>query len=92
MRQKARHLELLYALRHQPVGIDNDDIFRPPSYRLSYLKAVEFGEHRLMFRPRDSFDQTVLSPRLEVDPKPDYVRWIHDVFANCVATAFGQRS
>jgi transglutaminase-like putative cysteine protease len=38
-----------------------------------------------MFRPRDSFDQTLSSSRLEVDPKPEYVRWIHDVFGNCVA-------
>ncbi len=49
-----------------------------------YLRPVEFGEHRLMFRPRDSFDQTLLSSRPEVDPKPDYARWIHDVFGNCV--------
>lgn len=38
-----------------------------------------------MFRPRDSFDQTLLSSHLAVDPKPEYVRWIHDVFGNCVA-------
>lgn len=38
-----------------------------------------------MFRPRDSFDQTLLSSHLDVDPKPDYIRWIHDVFGNCVA-------
>ncbi|MVA25836.1 transglutaminase family protein [Agrobacterium vitis] len=53
------------------------------SYR--YKRPVEFGEHRLMFRPRDSFDQTLLSSHLDVDPKPDYIRWIHDVFGNCVA-------
>lgn len=50
-----------------------------------YNKAVEFGEHRLMFRPRDSFDQTLLSSRLEIWPNPAHVRWIHDVFGNCVA-------
>ena len=50
-----------------------------------YHKPVEFGEHRLLFRPRDSFDQTLLVSRLEVFPKPAYVRWIHDVFGNCVA-------
>ncbi|MGV1772029.1 transglutaminase family protein [Agrobacterium vitis] len=53
------------------------------SYR--YKRPVEFGEHRLMFRPRDSFDQTLLSSHLDVNPKPDYIRWIHDVFGNCVA-------
>lgn len=50
-----------------------------------YVRAVEFGEHRLMFRPRDSFDQTLLSSSLEVYPKPHDIRWIHDVFGNCVA-------
>jgi transglutaminase-like putative cysteine protease len=53
------------------------------SYR--YKKPVEFGEHRLMFRPRDSFDQTLLNSRLEISPTPAQVRWIHDVFGNCVA-------
>ncbi|SCB45718.1 transglutaminase family protein [Rhizobium lusitanum] len=53
------------------------------SYR--YTRPVEFGEHRLMFRPRDSFDQRLLSSHLQVDPQPEYVRWIHDVFGNCVA-------
>jgi transglutaminase-like putative cysteine protease len=58
-----------------------------------YTRPVEFGEHRLMFRPRDSFDQTLLSSRLVVDPKPEYVRWIHDVFGNCVAViGFAQAS
>ena len=51
----------------------------------SYTRPVEFSEHRLMFRPRDSFDQTLLSSHLQVDPQPQYVRWIHDVFGNCVA-------
>ena len=50
-----------------------------------YRRPVEFGEHRILFRPRDSFDQTLLSSRLEIDPSPAHVRWIHDVFGNCVA-------
>src|SRR6187402_3327402 len=50
-----------------------------------YKKPVAFGEHRLMFRPRDSFDQRLLDATLIVDPKPSSVRWIHDVFGNCVA-------
>src|SRR6476620_1270150 len=36
-----------------------------------YKRPVSFGEHRIMFRPRDSYDQ----------------RLIHDVFGNCVALA-----
>ncbi|MEK1852316.1 MAG: transglutaminase family protein [Phyllobacterium sp.] len=50
-----------------------------------YLRPVAFGEHRLMFRPRDSFDQRLLEATLVVDPAPRLVRWIHDVFGNCVA-------
>jgi len=55
-----------------------------------YRRPVEFGEHRLMFRPRDSYDQTLLDATLEVYPPPENIRWIHDVFGNCVAiVAFG---
>ncbi|MBB3393110.1 transglutaminase-like putative cysteine protease [Rhizobium sp. BK275] len=50
-----------------------------------YKRQVHFGQHRLMFRPRDSFDQTLLSCSLDVFPKPESVRWIHDVFGNCIA-------
>lgn len=50
-----------------------------------YRRPVEFGEHRLMFRPRDSFDQRLLDVSIKVDPEPSYIRWIHDVFGNCVA-------
>lgn len=52
------------------------------SYR--YRRPVRFGEHRLMFRPRDSADQRLLHAGLRVDPKPTEIRWIHDVFGNCV--------
>ena len=38
-----------------------------------------------MFRPRDSYDQRLLSAPLDVDPQPASVRWMHDVFGNCVA-------
>lgn len=50
-----------------------------------YRKPVKFGEHRLMFRPRDSYDQRLLDATLVVEPEPANVRWIHDVFGNCVA-------
>ena len=53
------------------------------SYR--YKRPVHFGQHRLMFRPRDSFDQTLLSCSIDVFPKPESMRWIHDVFGNCIA-------
>ena len=53
--------------------------------RYRYRRAVEFGEHELMFRPRDSYDQRLISAELRVDPEPSRVRWILDVFGNCVA-------
>jgi transglutaminase-like putative cysteine protease len=58
-----------------------------------YKRNVSFGEHRLLFRPRDSFDQTLLNSRLSVEPQPDHIRWILDVFGNCVALiGFSQTS
>jgi len=52
--------------------------------RYRYQRPVRLGEHRLMFRPRDSFDQRLLHAELEIFPEPNRVRWIHDVFGNCV--------
>ena len=37
-----------------------------------------------MFRPRDSWDQRLLDATLEITPAPSSVRWVHDVFGNCV--------
>jgi transglutaminase-like putative cysteine protease len=61
------------------------------SYR--YRQPVAFGEHRMMFRPRDGHDQRVLESRLAIEPEPVSLRWVHDVFNNCVAFArFGARA
>jgi transglutaminase-like putative cysteine protease len=38
-----------------------------------------------MFRPRDSFDQKLMSSTLQVSPTQSEIRWSHDVFGNCVA-------
>jgi transglutaminase-like putative cysteine protease len=40
-----------------------------------------------MFRPRESYDQQVLESRLLIDPEPIELRYVHDVFGNCVAVA-----
>jgi transglutaminase-like putative cysteine protease len=53
----------------------------------AYRRPVGFGEHRLLFRPRDSHDQHLLSAELEISPRPSDLHWIHDVFGNCVAIA-----
>jgi transglutaminase-like putative cysteine protease len=61
------------------------------SYR--YKQPVAFGEHRMMLRPRDSYDQKLLEVRLDITPEPASLRWQHDVFGNCVAIArFAGRS
>jgi transglutaminase-like putative cysteine protease len=49
-----------------------------------YRQPVSFGEHRMMFRPRDSHDQKLLEASLVIAPEPATVRWVHDVFGNCV--------
>lgn len=43
------------------------------------------GEHRLLCRPRDSYDQRLIETSLHVEPEPKAVHWTHDVFGNCVA-------
>jgi len=50
----------------------------------TYKSPVTFGEHRVMFRPRDSHDQRVLATDLEVSPSAD-VRLILDPHSNSVA-------
>ena len=49
-----------------------------------YKRPVELGEHRLMFRPRDSWDQRLLDSTLDITPEPSSVRWVMDVFGNSV--------
>ena len=52
-----------------------------------YRQPVSFGEHRMMLRPRDSYDQRLIEARLVIEPEPVALRWIDDVFGNCVALA-----
>ena len=56
-----------------------------------YSEPVRLGEHRMMFRPRESHDLRLLRTRLEILPHPTELRWLHDVFDNSVAIAtFGE--
>ena len=52
-----------------------------------YRQPVRFGEHRLMVRPRESYDQHLLDATLQIDPPPSELRWLQDVFGNSVAVA-----
>jgi transglutaminase-like putative cysteine protease len=52
-----------------------------------YSEPVGLGEHRMMFRPRESHDLRLLKARLDITPNPAGLRWLHDVFDNSVAVA-----
>jgi transglutaminase-like putative cysteine protease len=58
------------------------DITHTTLYR--YGKPVTFGEHRVMFRPRDSHDLRVLATDLHCSPQA-HVRMIQDPHSNSVA-------
>ena len=45
------------------------------------------GEHRMMFRPLESYDQRLISSSLTISPTPSHHRQVHDVFGNCVGIA-----
>jgi transglutaminase-like putative cysteine protease len=53
----------------------------------AYAQPVALGEHRLMVRPRESFDQRLVRADLRITPEPAELRWLHDVFGNAVALA-----
>jgi len=52
-----------------------------------YRQPVAFGEHRMMLRPRDDDDQTVLESEIVITPEPSQLSWTRDRFGNHVATA-----
>ncbi len=52
-----------------------------------YSEPVQLGEHRVMFRPRESHDLRLLQTSLEIQPHPVDLFWLHDVFDNSVAVA-----
>lgn len=51
-----------------------------------YAEPVRFGPHRLMLRPRDSFDLRVIDTAITISP-PASLRWVHDPYGNSVAMA-----
>jgi len=57
-----------------------------------YAAPVELGEHRMMFRPRESHDLRLLRTSLAITPQPASLRWLHDPFDNSVAVATFQGS
>jgi transglutaminase-like putative cysteine protease len=55
--------------------------------RYVYRNPVALGEHRMMFRPRESYDQRLLACDLTITPTPGRLRYVQDVFGNCVGIA-----
>ena len=52
-----------------------------------YSEPVKLGEHRMMFRPRESHDLKLLRSSLNITPNPSSLRMLHDVFDNSIAIA-----
>ena len=52
-----------------------------------YRKPVAFGEHRLMFRPRDTDGQKVMTAHLAISPPPASLDFIEDGFGNQIGVA-----
>ena len=52
--------------------------------RYRYRNPVALGEHRIMFRPRESYDQRLIHCDLTITPTPSHLRYVQDVFGNCV--------
>jgi transglutaminase-like putative cysteine protease len=52
-----------------------------------YRNPVALGEHRMMLRPLESYDQRLISAEITITPEPAALRNVHDVFGNCVSIA-----
>jgi len=61
----------------QRLRVEHETIYR-------YARPVNFGDHRLMVRPRDSHDLRLHDAQLTISPNAE-IRWLHDVFSNSVA-------
>ena len=59
------------------------DITHTTHYR--YAQPVTLGEHRVLFRPRDSHDLRVLATDMQVTPTPVDIRLIQDAYSNSIA-------
>src|SRR5687768_12282312 len=52
-----------------------------------YRQPVAFGEHRMMFLPREGHDQHLLSSTLRIMPEPSSLRFSDDALGNRVGVA-----
>ena len=58
-----------------------------------YKRPVAFGEHKMMLRPLQSHDQSLIAAKLVITPSPANIRRTHDAFGNHVDIArFARRA
>ena len=55
--------------------------------RYRYRTRVGFGEHRMMLRPLEAFDQRLISYALDISPEPSSLHHLHDLTDACAAIA-----
>ncbi len=55
--------------------------------RYRYRNPVAFGDHRMMLRPREGYDQRLLSSELVIAPAPVQLRYVQDVLGNWIGVA-----
>ena len=55
--------------------------------RYRYARPVQFGEHRMMLRPREDSDQQLVFERLSITPEPAWIEVQRDAHGNFVAIA-----
>jgi transglutaminase-like putative cysteine protease len=52
-----------------------------------YRSPVAFGEHRMLLRPVEAFDQRLLSAEIDITPEPSLFRHVHDASGATVGVA-----
>jgi transglutaminase-like putative cysteine protease len=58
-----------------------------------YRNPVAFGEHRMLLRPLEAFDQRLLAFDLDITPEPSLLRHVHDLTdAHLAVARFQARS
>src|SRR3954468_12969931 len=52
-----------------------------------YRNPVALGEHRMMLRPLESYDQRLISAEISIAPEPTVRQELHDLFGTCGSAA-----
>jgi transglutaminase-like putative cysteine protease len=65
-----------------PIGVGMPALTIKHTTTYQYRQPVAFGEHRMMMRPRDSHDQSLIEAKLVITPTPISIRRAQDAFGN----------